>query len=189
MTPTSPRVDISGMRTADRVYEIEAYPGPPSDSAAECALLHEALWWPNGVRALRAVRLSELLYGFWEHQRIWESMQRVFDSTAWPLEPLRNTQWHAALEVDCGRLLLGVVEDHWCDLNGGFHRRSWSSPDVLPGHWLVRLRRCKEARQLISNAQEQAERAWRLDIEAARRVAQRAAAPTIVSIKDRLLSV
>lgn len=169
---------------------------PPCDSAAEAALLNLALYWPPAVTALRAVRLGELLYGFWEHRAIWRAMQRVYDAGEWPLEPLHNAQWYAALVTDMeqaepgrGALMLGLIEDHWTDLQGHFYMRQWAIEGQLPGYWLARLKRCTAARQLISDGAEQVEKAWRLDVEGARRIAARSALSPRETIRARLLSV
>jgi hypothetical protein len=63
------------------MYGTEADSGPfdapPSDAAAECALLSMCTWYPERVGTLR---LDGLLV-FPEHQRIWHAMRQTHTQT------------------------------------------------------------------------------------------------------------
>ncbi len=145
---------------------------PPSDAAAECALLAMCELYPEQVGTLRL----EGLLVFPEHQEIWRAMCRVrmrspgLDVTEFWLATLhelhtkrcRDERPHEHERWGCdGFRVLRV-------LDFGEH----ANPKDIT-YWLARLERVRDARRLISLAQEQAEKAWRLDVDGALAAASR----------------
>ncbi len=164
-----PRIDIAGLPVPEPYPDIDPHEAPPCDAAAECALLGMCLIYPQHVRAL----IKEDLFVFPEHRAILRAMRKALMR-----DPEINVaEFWLAVKSDVGYAVLRVL-----DL--GEHA---NPKDIV--YWLSRLERVHEARQLISDAQEQAEKAWRMDVDGARRVAARAATPSTSHIKDRLLSV
>lgn len=119
-----------------------------------------------------------------EHRDIWRAMAHVNMRSP----DLTIGAWWVALRRELHALLCdGVAEDAhkdegvWSWQCEGW--RTWGALRLTDGHatlqtlpvWLDRLERCVEARRLVEAAQEQAERAWRGDIEGARHVMEQAA--------------
>lgn len=168
------RIDATGMPNPEPWPEVDPREAPPSDSAAECALLTMCEIYPEQVGTLR---LDGLLV-FPEHRTIWQAMTRIHAR-----EPGLNVgEFYIALRREmCAAL---CKQDHQgdrenCDgwktlrvLDFGEHCNPFKD---IP-YWMGRLERVRDARQIISDSQEQAERAWRLDVDGARRVLFRSAA-------------
>ena len=163
---------------------------PPTDSAAEAAMLNLLLWCPSLVGSLN---LGPLLWCP-EHRAIWQAMSRVWirrpDLQAIPLDmhgsddDLRGIiDWLSGTAI-CRQLHEDLchgesIKSHHIENDGGWQWRCtgfryWNvlqqaeSPnryDLEP--WLSRLQRAADSRRLISSAHEMAVRAWRGDNEGA----------------------
>ncbi len=167
------RIDMAGMRVSAPRPEVDAFDAPPSDSTAECALLQMCELYPERIGSLR---LDGLLV-FPEHQAIWRAMCRTHLRTP----ELDAGNFYVTLRQEmCAMLCRGA--DHARDrehcvgfrylrvIDFGEH----ANPKDIP-YWLARLERVRDARGLISDAQQIAEKAWRLDVGGARGVATRIA--------------
>jgi len=165
------RIDITGMLAPLPCPDVAPTESPPSDAAAECALLAMCELYPALVGSLHG--LGDLLV-FPEHRAIWQAMCAVYLRLDHP----DVAEFYIALREElCARVCpvnhRGSREQ--CDgfrylrvLDFGEH----ANPKDI-AYWLARLDRVRVCRQIISDAQEQAEKAWRLDVEGAVRVAVR----------------
>jgi hypothetical protein len=150
---------------------------PPTDSAAEAALLNLLLVCPDLVGS---VDLGPLLW-CGEHRAIWHAMTRVRARRG----VLDVAEWWLALR---GQLHEDVcrgepLETHYVASDGGWQWRcqGWRYWNMLQSAelpnrydlapWLERLERAAEARGLISSVHEMAERAWRMDVAGAQAIA------------------
>lgn len=160
---------------------------PPQDLLAEAIVLRGFLLRPQQIDLYPEV--GPLLWHL-PHRQLWEVMQRVqarnvmvdyghFDLEL--LRELRRVYPHRAL--DLWQLLDGVLDDQaaWQmqQYRAALER---GERGVLPTDfhypfiwWLERLRMCALARDLINQAQEVAEYAYRLDVAGAQRIAANAA--------------
>lgn len=151
--------------------DVDPRDAPPSDAAAECALLTMCEIYPEQVGTLR---LDGLLV-FPEHRTIWQAMCRVHMRSP----GLDVAEFYIALRREmCAAL---CKQDHRGDRE---HCGGWRTLRVLDfgehcnpfkdiPYWLGRLERVRDARQLIDQAQRAAERAWSRDAEGARAILSR----------------
>lgn len=160
---------------------------PPSDSLAEAIVVNHVLL---NHELIESVDLGPLL-NFPEYRWCWQAMVRVHMRSpeasfgkfylAWvdELESVQPGQSWPLIEL----LDIANAESDraWRDYRAD--RARYPDAPLLQSEyqhgfrwWLARLKRIAQARLMIHNAQEQAERAWRLDVDGAIAAASRTVA-------------
>ncbi len=125
---------------------------PPFDAVAEQALLNFLASNPQYIG---------------EHDLRGRLYLPVHQAAYWMMTVVRARDPQATLTEWTLALHREVLPMHWDVLCDGESARAQDVP-----YWLERLDRCAEARRLIEAAQEQAARAWRGDLDGARRAAE-----------------
>jgi hypothetical protein len=132
----------------------------PHDPLAEAVVINAFMFVPERIHQYPEV--ADLLWD-WKHKVLWRAMGRV----AGPHSPEHYL-----------RLVLDDLEAHepktWTDVwhstmnavEARVERGTWGSF----AYWYARLEQFKEARQLVTQAQEVATRAWRGDVDGAKSV-------------------